>query len=409
MKTGVIIAGSGRGSAFAREIIEKKLGAVRALVDTNTAIHASLRKRLHEEFGSPETEIMTNLGDALAKFPKEAAPAVFIVTPNNTHASLLKLALEAGRDVMLEKPVGASQTDLEAIAALARKFPANVIHLGFCLRYSPFWRKIHEVVDSGRLGTIGMIQTDEWIDFAHSGNAYRRGWRRSRELTGGFLNEKCSHDLDLLCWYKEREADPVRIYSVAGTGMFEHDGAAPERCAECSDPACPFRWKEPKTYHYQLAEGESGTCVFHSPADIFNIQSATVTFSDGTQAIHTLLPYAGVSARRRIVVHGTRGFLRGEVVEDQGTYLKGVFYYESGKKEFDLPLEGDTGTSHGGGDAFLLNGFFDCVETRRIHGAGLYDGLRASLLAFAADESAETNQSVELTPRLERFADLRKR
>lgn len=51
-------------------------------------------------------------------------------------------------------------------------------------------------------------------------------------------------------------------------------------------------------------------CVFHSDADIFNIQSITVTFSDGTQAIHTLIPYTGGEAHRSVFIHGTEGFLR---------------------------------------------------------------------------------------------------
>ena len=61
MKQGVIIAGSGRGNAFAQRIIKEKRRRVVAMVDTNTEIHEKLRKRFDEEYSSPETAIMSSL------------------------------------------------------------------------------------------------------------------------------------------------------------------------------------------------------------------------------------------------------------------------------------------------------------------------------------------------------------
>lgn len=201
MKKSVIIAGSGRGSAFAQRIIREGRRNVAAMVDTNTAIHDKLRNRFDMEYGSPDTVICTTLTEALARFPKEMADTVLIVTPNHTHETLLREALATGRHVMLEKPVSSAPVDLPKIAQLANHTDL-VIQLGFVLRYSPFWHSVVEICRTGKLGTIGMIQQNEWLDFAHSGNAYRRGWRRKQSATGGFLNEKCSHDLDLICAYK---------------------------------------------------------------------------------------------------------------------------------------------------------------------------------------------------------------
>lgn len=120
MKQGVIIAGSGRGSAFAQRIIWEGRRRVVAIVDTNMEIHEKLRKRFDEEYGSPETAVMGSLEEALKTFPVPEADTVLIVTPNNTHAELLRLALEAGRHVLLEKPVAADMGDLGKIARLAK-------------------------------------------------------------------------------------------------------------------------------------------------------------------------------------------------------------------------------------------------------------------------------------------------
>lgn len=160
MKQGVIIAGSGRGSAFAQRIIREGRRRVVAIVDTNMEIHEKLRKRFDEEYGSPETAVMGSLEEALKTFPVLEADTVLIVTPNNTHAELLRLALEAGRHVLLEKPVAADMGDLGKIARLAKNTD-RVIQLGFVMRYSPLWQKILEIAQSGKLGTIGMIQQNE--------------------------------------------------------------------------------------------------------------------------------------------------------------------------------------------------------------------------------------------------------
>ena len=69
MKQGVIIAGSGRGSAFAQRIIREGRRRVVAIVDTNMEIHEKLRKRFDEEYGSPETAVMGSLEEALKTFP----------------------------------------------------------------------------------------------------------------------------------------------------------------------------------------------------------------------------------------------------------------------------------------------------------------------------------------------------
>ncbi len=396
MKKGVIIVGSGRGSAFAERIIRDGARRVVALVDNNTGIHGALKKRFAEEYGSPDTAIVGSLQEALARFPKSEADTVLIVTPNHTHAEMLRLALEAGRHALLEKPVAADYDDLLRIARMTAD-TEQVVQLGFVLRYSPFFRAIKETIDSGRIGRVALIQLNEWLDFAHSANAYRRGWRRSHALTGGFLNEKCSHDLDLLCYFKENQAEATRIYSVAGTQMFPPK-VTPASCLDCDDRQCPFRYRKSPYVAYQLAdtEAKNNKCVYHSDADIYNIQSVTLTFADGTQGILTLVPYSGEPART-LTIHGTEGYITGHM--EQGE-LKIAVYRESGMELKTIPLSlADDG--HGGGDSFILQELFDCIENGTAPAASVYDGLRASAIAFAADASAGSGQAVELSDWLE--------
>jgi predicted dehydrogenase len=396
-RNGVIIVGSGRGSLFARIIIEGGQRVVAAMVDSNTEIHEPLRQRFREEYHSPDTLVMGSLEEALVRFPQAQADSVLIVTPNHTHAEMLRLALTARRHVLLEKPVAADDADLRRIAALVAATD-RIVQVGFVLRYSRFFRKIKQLIDDGTIGRVVMMQINEWLDFAHSGTAYRRGWRRHQALTGGFLNEKCSHDLDLLCWFKDGQALPTRVYSAAGTEMFPPKDT-PKNCLECDDRPCPFRYHQPPfQLRFQLKNDEKNDsrCVFRSDADIFNHQSVIITYSDGTQGLLTLASYSGEPGRT-LNIHGTEGYLRGNLERGE---LELAVYRRSGAKLEPIPLLLDD-DGHGGGDSFILPEFFDCIERGVPPSSSVKDGLRASAIAFAADDSAASGQAVDLVDRLD--------
>lgn len=183
--------------------------------------------------------------------------------------------------------------------------------------------------------------------------------------------------------------------------MFPERKDTPETCNQCADAPCPFRYQEPPpgNPHYQLAREDLGKCVYRTDADIFNIQSVMLTFGDGTQGILTLIPYTGGEAHRSVTIHGTEGCLRGYQSESRSS-LEVAIYRESGMefRPVDLTLTED---GHGGGDSFITNDLFDCIEQNRKPEATVYDGLRASLLAFAADESAHTGLPVDVKQQLE--------
>ncbi len=415
MTKGVIIAGAGRGLVFAKLIAAANPESrrrniqncvdwmqlssntqsrplnrtVSAIVDCNVAAHERIRREL-DECGLTECAIYSSLETALDEIPEEQADAVMIVTPNATHADLTELALARHRHVFLEKPIAASWPDVVRISRAAAAAPDRVVLLGFVLRYSNFYRRIKEICDSGILGNIVMIQADERLDMAQ-GSSYRRGWRRKIAATGGSMNEKCSHDLDILCWIKERQGTPVAVFSAGGRELFPpKDG--PDRCPDCSDHNCPFRLTPEKLRRakgsfkrdLQLAD----QCIYRTDADVRTNQSVTVLFSDGTQALFTMMMYSGKPGRD-ILIHGTTAMLEGE--------------YQSGKIELTNYRTGEVidrssrlAEWHGGGDALVLNDFFDCIDMNGKPISCLGDGISATRLALAADRSCDEQRLVRL-------------
>jgi len=98
--------------------------------------------------------------------------------------------LEKGYNVLLEKPVTASAEELLHIERLAKQNGCKVV-VCHVLRYTPFYSKIKQVIDSGVLGKIVDMQLNEHVWHGHFVNAYVRGkWRSEKECGSGLLLAK---------------------------------------------------------------------------------------------------------------------------------------------------------------------------------------------------------------------------
>lgn len=83
----------------------------------------------------------------------EAVDAVDIVTGTDTHAALIRRALEAGKDVFVEKPMTATSAEAEALKALAQE-RGRVLQVGYYYRVHPISRWIADRIASGALGRL---------------------------------------------------------------------------------------------------------------------------------------------------------------------------------------------------------------------------------------------------------------
>lgn len=86
----------------------------------------------------------------------EAIDAVVIATPAETHADLVKAALQAGKDVFVEKPLSLSVPVAEALVALSKK-NNRILMVGHLLWYHPAIAKLKQLVADGELGRIRYV------------------------------------------------------------------------------------------------------------------------------------------------------------------------------------------------------------------------------------------------------------
>jgi predicted dehydrogenase len=136
-----------------------------------------------------------------------------VCTPHDQHTQVAIDCLDAGVAVLLEKPVAHTVTEADRLIDAARRRPH--VKVGICLqnRYNTATRAAHDLLRSGRLGTVrGGSATVLW----HRDAAYYRSrpWRGRRDRSGGgVLINQAVHTLDLMEWLL---GDVVRVRGHAG-------------------------------------------------------------------------------------------------------------------------------------------------------------------------------------------------
>ena len=145
---GVAVVGLGYwGPNLARNFDALPDADLRWVVDSSE----DQRKRLHGRF--PGARQTGSLDEVLADAEVQA---VVIATPVPTHADLARHCLEAGRHVLVEKPLAQSVSDAESVVAAARD-AGRTLMVGHLLEYHPGLEQLKDLADSGALGKIHYI------------------------------------------------------------------------------------------------------------------------------------------------------------------------------------------------------------------------------------------------------------
>lgn len=139
----VAVLGAGHwGRNLIRNLHE--LGVLAAVAEH----HADVRAQLAAEYpGLP----LHAEPDAI--FADRAIQGVLISTPSPTHYAVARQALQAGKDVFVEKPMTLNSRDAEELVALAKR-EGRVLMTGHLLLFQPAVRWIKQFLDSGKLGTL---------------------------------------------------------------------------------------------------------------------------------------------------------------------------------------------------------------------------------------------------------------
>lgn len=169
--------------------------------------------------------------------------AVVIGVPNRAHEEIAVDALEAGADVLLEKPLAHSLESAKRIAGVARA-SAGFCTVGFTMRYSTLTERVVELRDEGRLGSISHVS----VDYLRRGGVPSggRGWFTDPDLAGGgVLMDLGVHVIDLalhVLGYPEVRGVSGRTRSEFGEYAVEDSATALLRTADGRTVSVDTSW-----------------------------------------------------------------------------------------------------------------------------------------------------------------------
>jgi predicted dehydrogenase len=197
MTHGVAVVGAGRmGRAHA---------AAWAAVGVPVLWAVSPRRR-PELPAAPAARWATDLGEALAD---PAVTMVSVCTPTPSHADLAIRALEAGRSVLLEKPIALTLAEAQRVAEVAARAP-GLLMVAHVVRFFPGYAALAARVANGSVGRPRLVRAARM-----SGRPVGYDWLDDEERSGGMLVDFAIHDLDQANAYLGR---PVAVTSVPAGG-----------------------------------------------------------------------------------------------------------------------------------------------------------------------------------------------
>jgi predicted dehydrogenase len=289
---------------------------------------------------------------------------VSICTPQHVHCANVVAASEAGKHLVIEKPVGISLDELRLMRDAVRRAEVKTV-VSFVLRWNPLFQRIKALIAHGALGAPYYVEADY---LSHNGSWWS-GWADTCSAEQGvsaLLVAGC-HAIDALRWFAAtgefEAARPVEVFSIAGG----------------------YRQGSQREYNPINHSWTAGA----PPMEYPGLEVALVRFSNGVLGkvsvnFDCVMPY-----RFPIRVFGDKGSL----------FDNRLWSIEiSGQKSWvELPeIQPDSvDVSHHPFQA-QMDHFIDCLQRNVESHCNLEDALLSHEVVFAAQRCYETRQPVQL-------------
>lgn len=371
--------------------------------------------KVKSAWGVPENACFTDEKDFFAQ--GKVADLMVIATQDRDHYGHAMKALDLGYNLLLEKPVSPDIAECLAIEKKAREKGLKVL-VCHVLRYSNYYKRIHDILASGVLGDIMLIKHDEHIAYWHFAHSYVRGnWRREDE-TSPMLLAKCCHDLDLLYWFTGSKCKSVSC--LGGLYHFKKENApegSADNCFDCKyNKTCIYdcryqyvgRNKGPfkgihkfwwGTYAFSISRKKKdllealkndprgklwSRCVYKCDNNVADLQTLQMEMENGTQIVMTANAF-NEHDHRHTEIRGTKGEL---YADDMGSVIKLKLFDKCTKKIVVNIIPVISG--HYGGDQGIIKaavGLLNGLDEKEGQYTWIKDTVESHRIAAAAELS----------------------
>lgn len=310
--------------------------------------------------------------------------ALVIATPHHWHAPIALNAMQAGKDVYIEKPISHVYNEGHAIIKAAKKYE-RVVQQGSQMRSSPVTAKAAKLLADGLIGEIRVarawtaevrenvpplpdseipagVDYDRWLGPApkHAFNAHRfhGTWRMFQDYANGEIGDDGIHDIDMAAWGLGVTGLPRQITARGGRMQF-----------------------------------------LKSAGDYPDNMNVTFEYPDGRLLVYENYPFTP---------YGMHGFDNGNVFYGTKGYMifsrRGAFSVFLGPKSEPGPTEGKDLRGQRGYDQHM-DDFLDAIRTRKPTRANAEIAHRSCALVHLGEIAFRTRGRLDFDPTTERFTD----
>jgi len=418
-KTYAIVGTGGRARMFYEAILgpHREHSRLVALCDTNQVRMDYTNGVIAGELSGQK--VPTYKADRFAAMIAECKPDTIIVTSiDRTHDRYIIAALEAGCDVITEKPMTTDPEKCQAILDAVERTGKSV-RVTFNYRYAPHNSALRELIAEGAIGTPTSVHFEWLLDTRHGADYFRR-WHRDKRNSGGLMVHKSTHHFDLVNFWLGSQPDTVfamgdlKFYGRANAearGVFtpytrttgvEAAKADPFAIDLTSNPVQKgLYWDAEKEDGYQRDQNVFGDGI--SIEDTMNVMVRYRNKAVMTYSLYAYAPWEGFN----VAINGTGGRL--ELTVHENSYINAGSTSDTegsakGVKLYHFPLHGEPRVvpikagegGHGGGDKIMLEEIFGNATPRPGYGANHRDGALSILTGIAANKSFETGLPVDV-------------
>jgi predicted dehydrogenase len=194
---GTAVVGCGYwGPNLARNVAEHPQFHLQALCDRDPVQLNGLAQR------HPDTNALSEFDAVLCDHSTEA---ILLATPPHTHHALAKRALEAGKHVLVEKPLATRLSDAQELADIAEETEL-VLMPGHTFIYSPAVNAVRDLIQEGTVGDIHFITSSRM--------------NLGKYQSNGVVCDLAPHDLSILLYWLDQ---PVVGVAASGSSVFEQN------------------------------------------------------------------------------------------------------------------------------------------------------------------------------------------
>lgn len=418
-----IVGLGSRAEMFVRAVAGAPQTELVAFCDSNRTRMTVHNRWLSEATGQDPVPCYPST-DFAVMLRKERVGVVVVCTPDHTHAAYIVEALEAGCDVVTEKPM---TVDVEGCRRIleAQRRTGRAVTVAFNYRYNPVHGRVRELLRSGEIGEIGSVHFEWLLDTQHGADYFRR-WHRDKTASGGLLIHKSSHHFDLVNWWLDSRPETVfamgRLFFYGDDNGRRHGHRREYRRATGdavagTDPfALDLEFSPRLKALYRDAEGEDGYLrdqnVFGPGVTIEDDMTVLARYEGGPQLSYHLVAYSPREGYR-VAFTGNEGRLELEVFENTHarpatadevsvslppgttapkTESRARLTLQRHWEPATVIFDGTVGAGHGGGDERMLAELIDGTT-----GEGHADqlaGMWSLITGLAANRSIATGEVV---------------